>query len=190
MTDLARARQNIQVEESQYGAGVSEYSLQKIGAAINFINDRQYQVRKVAFDGPYWVATVPMTGVEALEPFPFNVEIINCAMYNMVAGASGTTEIDVQVCATSGAAFASIFTITPKIAYNAGNNNYFLMKDSAGAANSAGTGQTMPTWSATYIDATTGHLNVAAGAALRFDLVQTQSAEAENAGLILYYRPR
>lgn len=190
MTDVSRLRQNIQVEETQYGAGVSEFTLQKVGGSVNFINDRQYDTRKVCLDGPYWVATVPLTGVEALEPFPFDTEIFNCAMYNMVAGSSGTTEIDVKVCTSSGGSFASIFTVTPKISYNAGNDNYFLMKDEDGNANTAGTGQTMPTWSATYIDAITGHLNIPAGAALRTDLVNKQGGTPENAGLILYFRAR
>lgn len=190
MADIAVERKMIQEEEVANRAAVSESLLYRTGAAINFINKRQYDTRKICLDGSYWVVTVPQTGVEALEPFPFDIEVFNIAMYNMIAGSGGTTELDVQVTSSSGGSFSSIFTITPKIASTAGNNNYFLMKDASGSFNVAGTGQTIPTWSASYISGTTGHLNIDAGSALRVDLVQKQSGTPENCGIILYFRPR
>lgn len=190
MTDVSRLKRNVQVEEVAYKAAVSESTWNKIGGAINFINDRQYDTRKVCLDGSYWVAAVPLTGVESLEAFPFDAEVFNVCMYNMVSGSGGTTELDFKVCTSSGGSFTSIFAITPKIASTAGNNNYFLMRDEDGNANTAGTGQTMPTFAPAMIDGTTGHLNIDAGSALRCDLIAKQTGFPENCGIILYFRAR
>lgn len=172
----------IQVEETLLRTPVSEALLGRVGAGINFINERQYDTRKIALDGPYWVANVPLNGLEALEPFPFNVEIFDIAMYNLVAGSGGTTELDVQVTAASGGTFQSIFSTTPKIAASAGNNSYFLKSLGAGA------GQTQPVFENSLLDAD-GRLLVAAGSALRVDLVAKQTGTPENCGIIIYFRP-
>lgn len=190
MSEITGERKFIQVEEAANRAAVSESLAFRLGAGLNFINRRQYDTRKIALDGSYWVVTAPQYGVEALEPFPYDIEIFNVAMYNMVPGSGGTTELDVKVTPTSGGTFTSIFTVTPKIASTAGANNYFLKSDENGSNNTAGTGQTMPTWNASMIDGVTGHLNVDAGSALRVDLIQHQTGTPENCGIIIYFRAR
>ena len=183
MSDLSRLRQNIQVEETRYGAGVSEFTLQKVGGAINFINDRQYDTLRIPLNGSYWATlSLPQLGVEAIDAFPFDIEIFDILMYNITAGSSGTTELDIKFTTASGGTFNSIFTTTPKIASSAGNFSYFLKSLGAGS------GQTAPVFNATYTNAA-GNIALSAGSAIRVDLIAIQGGTPENCGIQIFFRP-
>lgn len=175
MGDVAVSRRNIKEEEVRYRAAVSESTGFKIAGAINFINTYQYNTKDFFLNGEYGIATVPATALDGLYVFPFNVEIFDAAMFNLVAGSGGTTELDVKIATAPGGAFASIFSTTPKIAATAGAAAWVKTGGS-------GTGLTAPVISG-------GVLQVAAGSAIRLDLIQKQTGSPKNCGINIFFRP-
>lgn len=175
MTAIAEVKKDIQVEEVSFEAAVGEATFNKIGGSINFINNRQYDTKKFFLNGPYSIGAGDL-GVDGLYIFPYNVEIFDVGIFNLVSGSSGTTELDIKRATSSGGAFTSIFSTTPKIASTSGNNAFALSGDTPP------TGFTLPVL-------TSSPFNVDAGDALRLDLISAMTA-AENCGLTLYFRPR
>lgn len=62
---------------------------------------------------------VPVTGVEHIRLFN-NITLVGGRVFVFVAGSAGTVEIDVQY-KRGGAAFASIFSTKPSVAFGAGD---------------------------------------------------------------------
>lgn len=191
MSDVTPVRTNVPLPGSQFLAAVSEYIAQSIAGSINFINSFQYDEKEFFLNGPYGqVVSVPVLGLDGLYVFPFNAEIINYAMFNLVAGSSGTTALDIKRATSSGGTFTSIFSVTPKIASTATANTYFLgytiTKVSIGQSwavnGSPPTGVTIGTF-------TSVPFNVSAGDAIRVDLTDRMPA-AQNCGLVVHFRPR
>lgn len=183
MSDISDSRQNITIEETQYRAAVSESTMQKVGGSINFINNRQYDTKAFFMNGPYNLTGTNETAVDGLYVFPVNATIWFCAMFNITAGSSGTTTLDVKYASSSGGSFSTIFTTKPAIASTAGNNAWIYTGGS-------GTGLTAPVITPNYISSTTGNVfDVVAGGAIRVDFTGKQTG-AENCGLLIYIRPR
>jgi hypothetical protein len=177
MADITRLKRNIQVEETDFRSAVSESVLQKVGGSVNFINDRQYDTKGFFLNGKYGTATVPMTAIDGLYVFPFDAEIFNVYMFNIVAGSGGTTELDIKRLTDSGGSPTSIFSTTPKIASTAGARAYVGVGES-------GAGLTAPVLSGG------APFDVNAGDAVYVDLIQKQTGDPENCGVILYLMPR
>lgn len=177
MAAITEARSMIYEEEVAYKRPVSESTWNKIGASINFINLRQFDTKRFSINGAYGRSSGGYTGIDGLFIFPFDAEIFDVAIYNMVNGSSGTTEIDVKLATASGGSFSTIFSTTPKIASTAGDNAYVSVGGS-------GTGLTAP-----VLSGGTGLYNVSAGDAIRGDFV-SRMLGAEDAGVIIYHRPR
>lgn len=191
MADLTPAKANIQTEEARFRYAVSESLMQKVGAATNFINKRQYDVKDFRLNGPYDIVAAPQNAVDGIYIFPFDCEIINIAIYNFVPGASGTTELDIKKCASSTASWSTIFTTTPKITSAAVDvdGSYGLSYDitdeddgQSWAAATPGTGVTLGVLSSVPF-------NISAGEAIRMDKIQHMTG-AQNCGLLIYFRPR
>lgn len=176
MSDVTPVKRNVQLEEVQFRSAVSESVGQKLGGAINFINDKQYDSAIFRLDGVYDIVASPQLAVDGLWIVPpgINIEIFGVAIYNLVAGSSGTVELDLKVTTASGGSFTSIFSTTPKITSAAGNYAYVQTGGS-------GTGLTAPIL-------TTTPYPLASGSALRLDKIAVQTA-GENCGLIVFYRP-
>lgn len=176
MADISPERKNIQVEEIAFRAAVSEAAGYRMGAAINFINQRQHSEKQFFLNGRYGIVSPPTLGVDGLIVFEFDAIIFNVIMFNLVKGSGGTTELDLKKCSTPGGSFASIFGVTPKISSAAANNVWIGIGGSV-------TGCTAPVFD-------TGANLVNAGDALRCDVLGVQSGNPENCGLIVHYRPR
>lgn len=174
MTDLASVRKMIQLEESQFRFGVSESFAQKIGKSINFINERQHSEKQFFANGRFARVADPKLGVDGLVFVQFDIEIIKVYAFQMVAGSSGTTELDIKYATASGGSFASIFSTTPKFQNGSVDNSWIA--DGGTLANAVA-----PVLSSTDIDA---------GSALRFDIITSQGGNPENCGIVLHYRPR
>lgn len=174
MADLTGERKNLQIEETRFRGAVSESLLQKTGKSINFINNYQYDSKRFPINGPYSImSSYPVLGVDGLVPVEYNIEIINIWAYNLTAGASGTTELDIKKATTPGGAFTSIFSTTPKFTSTAVSNAWIKVGGSLAGA-------TAPVLSST---------SLSAGDMLRCDLVSAMPG-AENCGLIIHFRPR
>lgn len=177
MTDISPARSNIQIEEVRYRAAVSEGTFTRIGSSINHINTFQYDTKSFFLNGDYAISVAigSTIGVDGLYVIPFNCEVFQVAMFNLVAGSSGTTTLDVKRATASGGAFTTIFSTTPKIQSTAGNNAYIR-------TGGAGVGLTAPILTTTPFQLSAGH-------ALRLDIIGVQGGTPQNCGLILYMRP-
>lgn len=189
MADVTPLRQNIPLPGSQALGAVSENLIQSLAGTMNFINYFQHGKKEFPLNGPYSGAALPQTGVDGLQVFEFKSQILDVWMYNLVAGTSGTTELDVLVASAPGGTFSSIFTTTPKISWQAGNNVW------VGVPNASLVGQqyTPPAYSAPA-NTTPPVLNaavtnsIAAWSAIRADLKQAQ-AGGQNCGIIIHFRP-
>lgn len=165
----------ISVQEVKYAAGVSSNSFKKIAGMINFIGHRTHEKKDFFLNGGYSVF-VGQTGIDGICIFEFDAEIFAVYIFNHVAGIGGTTEIDVKKQSVSGGAYNTIFSTTPKIDAAAGN--YVRIK----------TGEVIADMVAPVLITTP--FEVDEGESLRVDLIQSQTGEPENCGIILHYRPR
>lgn len=177
-------------EGVRFRSAVSEEVAQRLGSSLNQVALYQYDTKDFFLNGPYGdVGVVPTLGLDGLFVFPFDSEIINIAMFNLVAGSSGTTELDIKMATTSGGAFTSIFSTTPKISSAASSNAFFLCYTITQIA----TGQSWalngsPPAGVTVGSLTSVPLSVPAGTALRIDLM-AKMTDAENCGLMIFHRP-
>lgn len=179
MSDVAGVRKMIQVEETAYASAVSSSVATRVGAGINFINLNQHTDRSWVLNGNYGITTGSQEGVDGALPVFRDMEIIGFFMFNYVAGSAGTTEIDIIRHTASGAG-TTIFTVTPKISYTAGNQAYMEVwyDPSETLENPAGT--TLPTFLSRNLDK---------GDALTLNFV-TRQTNAESLTITLATRPR
>lgn len=180
MADITEERINIQVEDVQYRAAVSEAVGSTIGASINFINKRQHDNKAFFLNGKYSSVAGAQTSVDGAWGVMFDIEIIGILMFNMVAGSSGTTTLDVRRWTASNTGNTSIFSTKPSITSAAGNNAYVFYDFLNSTALENPSGTTLPVLSVTNLNA--GDLLT-----LNIDAKQT---DGQNCGLIIYFRPR
>jgi hypothetical protein len=176
---------------AQYRAAVSEDLIQRISGLQNFIGLYQHSEKQFFLNGPYSFTATPQTGADGLTIFEFDATIIDVWMFNLVAGTSGTTELDIKMATTPGGAFTSIFSTTPKITSAAGANRW--------VGNPSIWTSGLPVVDSTYTPPSgctkpvlTGGgqtLNVNKYSALRLDLISAQVG-GENCGLLVHYVPR
>lgn len=190
MSIITPERKLIFFESSQFRSAVSEDMIQRQGAISNQNALYTYSVLHYTLNGNYGdVVTLPFTGLDGLYVFPFKMEIINIAIFNNVAGSSGTTELDVKLATSSGGAFTSIFSVTPKVASTASNFAYALSYDiTLGTSDQIWTVNATPPTGVTVGQLTSVPLTVDAGDALRVDILDVMPG-AQDAGVIIYFRP-
>jgi hypothetical protein len=185
MADVPRLRRNVQVAEVAYKAAVSESTFNKLGGAINFINDRQtmtfefglLKLQANSGSPSYSGLTTPFTDFGTSETFPYAAEIIAVTCYHGTAGSSGTTELDIKwQPVNSAAAFATIFSTTPKVTSSAASEVYF---DSLGN-NTTPTGCTAPVLSKSTF---------AAGDKIRCDVVSVMGGSPNGFLIRIFFRP-
>lgn len=174
----------LQAEETKYRAAVSEALLSRVAGVTNFISNRQYDSRGFFLNGPYSLVGA-QSGVDGTWVVLKDVEIIGCAMFNLVAGSSGTTTLDVHrfTASNTPSGGLSIFTTRPAIASSAGNNAFVARDFSTSTTLENPAGTTLP------VLVGGGTFNLNAGDMLTLDKDGSQVG-AQNCGLILYYRPR
>lgn len=183
MADVTPLRQNIDQNEVQYKAGVSEATGTKIAGSINFINDYQYKhfefgfIKAISSSGnpTYNVFTAPLV-ISDLEQFPSDSEIVGITFQHSTSGSSGTTELDIEWATENDSTFASIFSTTPKVTSAAASNVQF---DTFGNATTPA-GCTVAVLSKTTFDA---------GDVLRCKAVTIQAGTPNGFLMRVYYRP-
>lgn len=180
MSDVLPERINIQISEVAYKAAVSESIMNRVAASINHINYYQHDTKQFFINGKYYVGGASQTGVDGAYMFLFDAEITGIAMFNLIAGASGTTTLDIVRYTASNTGGSSIFTVKPAIASTAGNNAYVgvsLTPSYTILENPSGT--TAPTMALT---------TVSAGDLIKMNVTGVQTG-GENAGIVVYFRP-
>lgn len=165
-------------EEIQSGAAASEATMQRVAASVNFWNTYFDGNRSWFLNGKYDLLGAPQVGVDGAYPAITDVEIYGFAMFNLVAGISGETELDLQVLPPTGSPF-SLFTVRPKINYQAGNSARMIVNVSSNTVLAQSTFTTLPVFSQTTIEA---------GSLVTLNLTGAQ-VSAESCGLVLALRP-
>lgn len=175
MADVSPARNNIQIEEVQYKSAISEAVGQKIGGAINFINEYQVKQFHMGVTGGFSVLTIPYTDIGVQEVFETDSEIENVYIRFGVAGTSGTSELDIEWAADNSGTWASIFSTTPKVANTASDNGVF----DANGVSTTPAGCTQPILSKTTF---------AAGDKIRCN-IEDAATGASDFVIVIHYRP-
>lgn len=143
--------------------------------AVQVPNLHIYGQHAFEANGPYSRASsFPQTSVDGYKFFNFNATIIAVWIYNLTPGTSGTTEFDLKVASPAGT-FTSIMSTTGKILSTAAANIWTDNNSIVGAQ----TGVVKPVLS---------NLNILAGQALRFDIIQTM-VSANDCGVIVQFIP-
>lgn len=175
MADIVEERSIIQQEETAPQAAVSESTMTRVGANINFINLRQLDQVDFKLNGPYNLITPPQVHLDGIITFPFAFEISAIAISNGTNnGSSGTTELDVKWQPyDNSSAYSSIFSTTPKFTPSSAPQDLCFNGDSK-------TGFTAPVLSKTTF---------ASKDKLRVDLLQAISGTVDGAGIKIFWRP-
>lgn len=176
MAILPDDQQNIYSEETKFRAAVSEATMQKVGSAINFINNKYLLQKMFYLNGRYEKANgLPFLGVDGMDGYPYNIEVVDVMFFNNTALTSGTLELNIQYATSSGGAFTSIFTTTPKLTSAASNFAYVYA-----SSPSTPTGMTKPVLTGTTVA-------IPARSAIRCSLVQ-KGVGGQNCGVIVFYK--
>lgn len=174
MAEISPIRSNLQIEQAQFRAAVSESILQQAGSSINFINTYQKYDKAFCINGAYNSLSIPFAAIDNILFIPDNALITNAFMFTRKAGSGGTTELDVKYATTPGGSWASVFSTTPKISYAAGDFAWCY------------TGSSFLNTTAPVLSVT----NLNAGMAIRCDIITSQSGDARGAGIVLFLQPR
>lgn len=191
MADIFPVRNNIPLQGAQTLSAVSENLIQALGGENNFINYFQIMDKRFNFNGNYGSAALPITAADGLDVFEFNSQIVDVWLFVRVPGASGTTEIDIEVAATPAGPWTSIFNVLPSISFNAGSYVW------VGSVNPSLIGPQYNPSPSYSVPANTvaGVLNssitnaIPAWSAIRCNLITGQSSTADGCGVLVRYRP-
>lgn len=175
MTAITGARNQIQQEEVDFNSSVSEATLTRIGASINFIND--HVVTRVQF-GKAGTAYAD-TDIGTREQVPVDAEISYIGVQWNDSGSSGTTTMDVHLI-RGGSDQGTIFSTKPAVSSAASNNGSFVRDFVDSVTAGTTTNVTIPVLSTT---------NLNQGDVLRFDF-DAAAPGATDVILTLAWRPR
>jgi hypothetical protein len=184
VSNLPEARSDIELEETQFRASVSESRATKIGSSINFINRRQFDTYIFALNGPYGKAQ-PAQGHDGMFTALYDLEIIGISFGHIVNGLSGTTDLDLVLFDVDKTNLGSVFTTRPSFNQNAGNNS-FSTRNFLTVEDNLNTGFTLPVLA--NPDPQNNTLKVDKFQSLRFDTVANMQ-DAENAFIEIHFRP-
>jgi hypothetical protein len=174
-TEIAPERKQLFAEELDYKSAVSERSLFKVGAGINFINTRQNNVFDFKFLGP--MRTL-LGGEDGGRGFIFNSSIVGVSGILRLPGSSGNTVVDIHLI-RAGADLGTILSTKLTIPFSTSGIVHFY-KNLIDASSYVPSGLTLPVFSVTDFNA---------GDVLRMDL-DTTAIGAFDLTYNLHYRPR
>jgi len=179
MADIPVSRNNIQNEEADFRSPFSEAYNFKVGAAINFVNKRQYDQRSFQLNGSYALG-VGQLGADQIIPLLFNCEIVGFSYWNGASGTSGSSIFDIHRLTGGDTDAGSIFSTLPEFDSTAADNTYTVYDELNSTTVALPTGHTLAVLSTTQFNA---------GDALRLD-IDAAMPGASNAGVYIFLRPR
>lgn len=140
MTDITDSRNFIQEEETRFRSPLSENLLNRVGAALNFVMNRQRSVYMFEFAGPYR----PLNGGEGgVFGMTIDQEVIGISGRVRNSGASGSTVVDLHL-EQNDIDQGSVWSTKLTIPATGGVSTFFI--DFAGATSQATAGITLPTF--------------------------------------------
>lgn len=172
--DITPERIQIQQEETATQAAVSEATMSRVGAGINFVNTRHYYNHDFNLNGKY-NQVVPQNGIDGFFTYPFPFEILTVALKTGDnTGSGGVSEFDLKWVPNSGGTYQSIFTTTPKYTNAAAPHTVI-------AVGGTQTGMTAPVLSKTLFNA----FDI-----IRLDTLQHVTGNVDSAFVKIFARPR
>lgn len=191
MSDVAPVRVNIPQAAVNFRSAVSEYLANSLASQQNFLNYFTYDTKQFFINGPYSVTGGSQQAVDGAMIFEFNTQIIDCWMFNITAGSSGTTQLDVQIANNSGTglgSWTSIFNTLPVINFNASHPCWVGNPvSSIVGSNFNYPSYTSPSNTSQPVLNTSVTNFIPAFTAIRVDLVQSQVG-GQNCGILIHYR--
>jgi hypothetical protein len=179
MAAITEQRNIIQQEETKFQAAVSEGTMSRMGASVNFINVRQMDQHNFNINGNYGGFVALATVGDGFMTYPYPFEIVQVSIFSgPVVGTGGATELDIKWKPETGGAYASIFSTTPKFGLTGSGLPAVLQ--SARNDGPAVTSFTLPVLSKTQF---------AANDILICQLVAAMSGNPNGASLKLFVRP-
>ena len=179
MTDIVDARTLIQSEETRFRAPNSESMFTRVGGAINFINNRQYDSHPWHLNGPYSLFG-NAEGPDGVFPVLVNIELFGYLLYSGESGTAGTTTLDIHRLSGGGTDNGTIFSTKPAVDSSSANGSYTFIDIINSIDYSVPTGHTKAIFSTVQFDA---------GDALRLDIDGAMTGAA-NLNFQLLFRPR
>ena len=174
MADITEERINVQQEETATQAAVSEATMSRVGAAINFVNKRHFYNHDFNLNGKYNIVA-PQNGHDGFLTYPFPFEILDVVLKTGDnTGGGGVSEFDLKWKPFNSGTYQSIFTTTPK---------YTNAAAAHAAINVGGVqaGMTAPVLLKTQFDAYD---------LIRLDTLQHVTGNVDSAFLKIFIRPR
>lgn len=178
MAVIDPTRSNVLQEEVAYKSSINEATYTKIGGAINFINEKQYDSHSFILNNAY-SQFVGSDGADGVFFCLYPTQIVGLSLFQRLNGASGTTIMDVQELANPNDNQGTIFSTKPSINFNAPDFSYMIYDAISLATVNTVAGITSPVFSKT---------NFAAGTALMFVLDQAMGG-ASDLCLTIHHRP-
>jgi len=134
MTVIASARNYIHIEETQFGAGMSEATFQKIGGSINHLMDRIYTPERFNYGGYFRGDTAVSNGAMGTAYLPVECKIMGYAFFISEGGSgsdiagNGDVELQFSVIDEDGNILGDLFTTTPKLTGDGVSRSSFLKR--------------------------------------------------------------
>ena len=178
MADINDARRNIDIRDVQFRSSVSENVGNKLGASINFINNRQNDTHVWNLNGPYRLG-VGSQGPDGVFSCLFNMAITGFSYTSGESGTSGTTTIDIRLLDGDGVDSGSIFSTLPSVDSTSANFSTTIYDQLNTTALTAPTGHTLAVLSQTEFSA---------GDILRLDL-DAGMVGGSDFSFTIYFRP-
>ena len=179
MAEISDARKNIQIEDVQFRASVSEAVGSKLGSSLNFVNNRQSDQHSWNLNGDFSVVQASEVGDGVFicqEP----MELVGYALYIGTNGGTGTSiTCDLHWISSDGTDNGTIFSTKPDIDLTAADGS-FTHSNTRAADNAVPTGHTLGIFSKTDFDRHDG---------IRLDL-DLSTGGASDLQLIIFFRPR
>jgi len=179
MPDITPKRDNIVEQEVDFKSGIAERTWFKIGAATNFINDRQNQIHPFSFNG-LTSAFIDLQGADGVFPCLFDMEIVGLSVFLRKEGSSSSTIIEMEWFDGPGSNQGSIFTTKPEIAFGGGDQNYMIYNAITDTSTEIGPGFTAPVFLKKNFDA---------GDVINCVIPQAMF-NAEDLMIMIHHRPR
>ena len=173
MSNLVEERSDLEIEDCQYRAAVSENFAFKLGASVNFINRRQVDQHRANANGAYNVVSSD-TNVDGLISFPYPFEIVELQIWSgSVVPTTGQIEFDIQWRTQNTGSYASICSTKPKF------------DSTAIVLGSCGIGQTATGFTAPVLTKT----QFAANDQIIVNYTTNATGPVNGAGIIIFHRP-
>jgi len=166
-------------QELSSGSAASEDTMQKVASSVNFWNAFYEGQRGWFVNGNYSLFNTPIVGVDGAYGCITNMSVYGITVFNLVAGSSGNTELDIQVNPAVGGSY-SLFSTKPVLNYQSGNNARIIMNATTGQVLAQSSFSTLPELATT---------NLLAGDLLTLNINQVQN-NGQSCGLVLSLRPR